>query len=35
MQLQKHGMEAKAAERKAVERRRVIEDHLASLLGVG
>ena len=27
-------MEAKAAERKAVERRRVIEDHLASLLGV-
>lgn len=27
-------IEAKAAERKAVERRRVIEDHLASLLGV-
>lgn len=27
-------MAAKAAERKAVERRRVIEDHLASLLGV-
>jgi hypothetical protein len=27
-------MEAKAAEKKAVERRRAIEDHLASLLGV-
>lgn len=27
-------IEAKAAERKAVERRRLIEDHMASLLGV-
>ncbi len=27
-------IEAKAAERKAVERRRLIEDHIASLLGV-
>ena len=27
-------IEAKAAERKAVERRRLLEDHIASLLGV-